>query len=97
MFEQTCIVELMGHNMIAGKVTEQTIGGQGFVRVDVPVAVGRGPALPVSIDDRNDLDLVGHLQFLEQPDDTRRARTRCMIERDHVCLPDDALSLHGLS
>jgi len=40
MFEQTCIVELMGHNMIAGKVTEQTIGGQGFVRVDVPELEG---------------------------------------------------------
>ena len=35
-FEQFAIVELFGHNIIAGKVTEQVIGGQGFVRVDVP-------------------------------------------------------------
>lgn len=35
-FDQFCIVELMGHNVLAGKVTEQTIGGQAFVRVDVP-------------------------------------------------------------
>jgi len=35
-FESYCIVELFGHQKIAGKVTEQTIGGQGFVRVDVP-------------------------------------------------------------
>ncbi len=30
------IVELMGHNRIAGKVSEQTIAGQAFLRVDVP-------------------------------------------------------------
>ncbi len=35
-FEQFAIVELFGHNIIAGKVSEQVIGGQGFVRVDVP-------------------------------------------------------------
>lgn len=41
MFEQTCIVELFGHARIAGKVSEQTIGGQGFVRVDVPEIEGQ--------------------------------------------------------
>lgn len=35
-FDQYCIIELFGHNRIAGRVTEQTIGGQSFVRVDVP-------------------------------------------------------------
>lgn len=35
-FESYCIVELFGHQKIAGKVTEQVIGGQSFVRVDVP-------------------------------------------------------------
>jgi hypothetical protein len=35
-FENHCIVELFGHQKIVGKVTEQTIGGQAFVRVDVP-------------------------------------------------------------
>lgn len=35
-FEQWCIVELFGHQKIAGKVSEQVIAGQGFVRVDVP-------------------------------------------------------------
>lgn len=35
-FEGWCIVELFGHNQIAGYVSEQTIGGCGFVRVDVP-------------------------------------------------------------
>lgn len=33
------IVELYGYNKIAGKVTEQTIAGKGFIRIDVP-AVG---------------------------------------------------------
>ncbi len=35
-FEQWCIVELFGHARIAGLVSEQAIGGQTFVRVDVP-------------------------------------------------------------
>jgi hypothetical protein len=30
------IVELMGHNVIAGRVAEQTIAGAAFLRVDVP-------------------------------------------------------------
>ena len=38
-FEQFAIVELFGHSIIAGKVSEQVIGGQGFIRVDVP-AIG---------------------------------------------------------
>lgn len=35
-FDQHCLVELFGHQRIAGRVTEQVIGGQSFVRVDVP-------------------------------------------------------------
>ena len=35
-FDTFCIVELFGHQRIAGRVTEQVIAGQGFVRVDVP-------------------------------------------------------------
>jgi hypothetical protein len=35
-FEQFAIVELMGHSVISGLVSEQVIGGQPFVRVDVP-------------------------------------------------------------
>jgi hypothetical protein len=35
-FETYAIVELFGHSRIAGRVTEQVIAGQGFVRVDVP-------------------------------------------------------------
>jgi hypothetical protein len=34
--DQWAIVELFGHQRIAGRVTEQTIGGCAFVRVDVP-------------------------------------------------------------
>jgi hypothetical protein len=36
IFETFAIVELFGHSRIAGRVTEQVIAGQGFVRVDVP-------------------------------------------------------------
>lgn len=35
-FELTAMVELFGHQRIAGLVTEQNIGGASFIRVDVP-------------------------------------------------------------
>ena len=35
-FDHWCIVEIMGHQRYAGRVTEQVIGGTSFVRVDVP-------------------------------------------------------------
>ena len=36
IFDQYCIVELFGRQVIAGRVTEQVIGGCSFIRVDVP-------------------------------------------------------------
>lgn len=35
-FAYWAVVELMGHGEIAGYVTEQTIAGTAFIRVDVP-------------------------------------------------------------
>lgn len=35
-FEAWAIVEVFGHNTFAGQVSEQSIGGCNFVRVDVP-------------------------------------------------------------
>ncbi len=35
-FEAWAIAELFGHQKIAGRLTEQTIGGCHFIRVDVP-------------------------------------------------------------
>lgn len=35
-FAQYCIVELFGHSKIVGLVTEQALGGETFIRVDVP-------------------------------------------------------------
>jgi hypothetical protein len=39
--ESWAIVELFGHSQIAGYVTEQTIGGAAFIRVDVPAVNGQ--------------------------------------------------------
>lgn len=35
-FDLFCMVELFGHNKIAGKCTEQNIAGVNMLRVDVP-------------------------------------------------------------
>lgn len=35
-FEEWALLELFGHQRLAGRVTEQQIGGASFVRVDVP-------------------------------------------------------------
>ncbi len=35
-FDEWAVIELMGHQRIAGRLTEQTIGGQAFLRIDVP-------------------------------------------------------------
>lgn len=35
-FEAFALIELFGHSRMAGKVTEQSIGGSSFIRVDVP-------------------------------------------------------------
>lgn len=35
-FDSWAVVELFGHKQIAGRVTEATIGGCAFLRVDVP-------------------------------------------------------------
>ena len=37
------IVELMGHQRMAGEITEVTIAGHGFIRIDVP-ATSKAPA-----------------------------------------------------
>jgi hypothetical protein len=42
-FDTWAVVEVMGHNKYAGRVTEQAIGGCAFVRVDVPAIGERLP------------------------------------------------------
>ena len=43
-FETWAVVEVMGHKRCAGFVTEQTISGAAFVRVDVPEVTELLPA-----------------------------------------------------
>jgi len=42
-FEQWATLELFGHKKLAGKISEQVIGGCSFVRVDVPRTAACGP------------------------------------------------------
>ena len=41
-FEINAVVELFGHNRMAGRVTEQTIGSASFIRIDVPETSRQG-------------------------------------------------------
>ncbi len=41
-FESWALIELFGHQRIIGLVTEQTIGGCSFIRVDVPKVPSTG-------------------------------------------------------
>ena len=45
-FEQWAVVEIMGHRRFAGFVSEQTVGGASFVRVDVPDVTVNAETLP---------------------------------------------------
>ena len=40
-FESWAICEIFGHTQIAGKVSEATIGGCSFIRIDVPECNGQ--------------------------------------------------------
>jgi len=42
-FEMWCLVELMGHQKIAGLCTEQVIAGSNMLRVDVPLSCPNPP------------------------------------------------------
>jgi hypothetical protein len=40
-FESWAILEVMGHQKFAGLVTEETIAGTAFIRIDIPAADGK--------------------------------------------------------
>lgn len=42
-FESWGLLELFGHHRLAGKITEQAIGGCAFLRIDVPACGARQP------------------------------------------------------
>jgi hypothetical protein len=42
-FESWALIELMGHRRVVAKVSEQTIAGHGFIRLDEPAVDGHEP------------------------------------------------------
>lgn len=87
-FDQWAIVEIMGHQRYAGRVTEQAIGGTSFVRVDVPAVGEREPftklfgssaiyALTI-VDEETALAAVA--EFRQQPIDEWSARRMLGID-----------------
>ena len=40
-FDEWALVEIMGHQRIVGRVTEQVVAGAAFLRVDVPESEGK--------------------------------------------------------
>lgn len=44
-FDEWCVLELMGHRRLAGKVTEATVAGGAFLRIDVYGEDKDAPAL----------------------------------------------------
>lgn len=94
-FEQWAIVEVMGYQRLAGKVTEQAVGGTSFVRVDVPEVgccqpftklLGSGAIYAITITDEETAKAAaGHL--LQRPMDEWSARRMlgiAHIEHDEV-------------
>lgn len=39
-FEAWAVVELFGHQRVAGRISDQAIGGESFIRVDIPRGEG---------------------------------------------------------
>jgi len=48
LFDSWAIVELMGHRSLAGRISEQVIGGASLLRIDVPEcpSIDARPAIP---------------------------------------------------
>lgn len=73
-FAEWTIVELMGHRRLAGRVTEATIAGAGFLRIDVYAGKAKKPAAtqfvaPASVYALTPTteDICRHLGITEQP------------------------------
>lgn len=41
-FDEWCILELLGHRRLAGRVREVQLAGAGFLRLDIPETEGHG-------------------------------------------------------
>jgi len=89
-FDQWGVVEIMVHQRVAGKVTEQAIGGTSFVRVDVPACkdcpgytklFGSGAIYAITITDEETAKMAA-LNFNDRPIDIFSARQMLQLEEN---------------
>ena len=85
-FKSWAIVEVMGHQRYAGYVQEQTIGGNSFVRVDVPEVPGHN-GYEAGLPAFTKLFTQGAI-FCITPttEDTARRAAKAMRSQPSVCL-----------
>jgi len=94
-FDQWAIIEIMGHQRYAGRVTEQSVGGCNFVRVDVPPVNDKQPFTKLfgqssiycitPVDEETARAAAG--EFRQQPLDEWSARRMLGVEGMNKALP----------
>lgn len=87
-FKQWGIVEIMGHQRIAGRISEQAVGGTSFVRVDVPETetspaftkmYGSGAIYAITVTDEETARAAAS-EFIDRPISVWSARKMLEIE-----------------
>jgi len=98
-FESWAVVELFGHQRVAGRVSEQAVGGCNFVRVDIPKGdgfytrlFGNGAIYAINVTDEAAARLAAE-RFVSQPAyawELERAQQRLAAPADDSASDDDS-------
>lgn len=84
-FQEWAIVDLFGHQRVAGRVTEQQLGGETFIRVDIPKGegfytrmFGKGAIYGISLVDEA---IAREVAKNREPEPVNRFEMRHMLEQ----------------